>query len=232
MTPLYREALVNLRVAEFGSADISEVKRLLLAATVFDIQDAWPAMGLLGQEFLGGGGLGDYGFLPSPVCLFEKLDTVCRSAVLAKDEGNGELRVWFLRQRSDGVTCEDTGTLDMVSGRRSDSYGCHPFLLATLAIVNAPRGVRLEGVQAHRGQARKMRAMGVSECAFRPWTRVWLKGPSTPANTSTSGSSPKAYHFCRQHLRERLGRVELVKAHWRGDPALGIVRKTYDVAAP
>lgn len=38
---------------------------------------------------------------------------------------------------------------------------------------------------------------------------------------STGG---RAYHHVRAHMRLRLGRVELVRPHWRGDPMIGTIR--------
>jgi hypothetical protein len=37
----------------------------------------------------------------------------------------------------------------------------------------------------------------------------------------------RALHFVRCHLRIRLGQLELVSAHWRGDAGLGIRRSRY-----
>jgi hypothetical protein len=41
----------------------------------------------------------------------------------------------------------------------------------------------------------------------------------------------KCLHFCRSHLRVRNGRLEQVKAHWRGNPSLGIKQTRYKLVA-
>jgi len=46
------------------------------------------------------------------------------------------------------------------------------------------------------------------------------------------GGTPKAFHFCRGHVRRlSSGVVTRVRAHWRGDPSLGVCQADYRVAA-
>ena len=42
----------------------------------------------------------------------------------------------------------------------------------------------------------------------------------------------RALHFCRAHLRIRLGKLEIVRSHWRGDASLGIKQSRYRLAMP
>lgn len=54
-----------------------------------------------------------------------------------------------------------------------------------------------------------------------------------PADTETRGRSMvggKRFHHVRSHLRVKAPRVELVRAHWRGDLSLGAVFKNRRVA--
>jgi hypothetical protein len=71
---------------------------------------------------------------------------------------------------------------------------------------------------------------------LRAWTEIVLEvtppseaGALDPGEAHLTGR--RALHFCRQHLRIRGGRLELVKAHWRGDAAIGIKQSRYRVAA-
>jgi hypothetical protein len=60
--------------------------------------------------------------------------------------------------------------------------------------------------------------------------RTFCRAPARPEGLAAGNGSPRALHFVRAHLRLRLGRVELVRPHWRGDAQLGIKRPAYLVA--
>lgn len=55
----------------------------------------------------------------------------------------------------------------------------------------------------------------------------------TPGERSASrgngAGAGKALHLCRAFMRVRLGRVEMVRAHWRGDRARGVKLASYRV---
>jgi hypothetical protein len=75
----------------------------------------------------------------------------------------------------------------------------------------------------------------VGRFPLRAWTEIKLevtppKYDGTEHEAMLTGG--KALHFCRAHLRIRLGRVELVSAHWRGDPSLGLKRTRYSLQRP
>lgn len=54
--------------------------------------------------------------------------------------------------------------------------------------------------------------------------------PEERAMSCGDGSGPgKALHMCRSFMRVRLGRVERVKAHWRGSQANGVVISSHKV---
>jgi hypothetical protein len=40
----------------------------------------------------------------------------------------------------------------------------------------------------------------------------------------------RALHFVRKFIRIRLGKLEYVREHWRGDPALGVRQSDYRVS--
>lgn len=55
--------------------------------------------------------------------------------------------------------------------------------------------------------------------------------PEERAMSRGDGSGPgKALHRCRSFMRVRNGRVEMVRAHWRGSAARGIVLSTHKVS--
>lgn len=249
MTPLYRAAIRGVGTDVGCPPTVSDrAAQNISRAAIFDVSGVRDATRSLAVEFhREGGGLGDYGFLPAPVCLLEAESppvsvpahmaeamrnyTGVRSAILLEESDPGRAYVWLLVLRPDGaVVCKGEDALDLISGESEKKLGCIPLALATLAIINAPRGVEREVVPPHKGQARAMRSEGVAASLLRPWTRVKLSAPRARDGVgSPVGGEQKAYHFCRQHTRLRRGRAELVRAHWRGNPALGIVRKTYAV---
>lgn len=108
---------------------------------------------------------------------------------------------------------------------------------AYLAMINTPRVILRHQHQAHKGLARAARAASFQPP--RPWQEIRLevrppdlepRGQKDNAKDVLSGA--KALHFVRCHLRFRLGSLELVSAHWRGDPAFGITQSRYAVVPP
>lgn len=107
-------------------------------------------------------------------------------------------------------------------------------ILGMLALVNTPRIIGRRQHQPHAGLRRDLsRKFGAGAFVLHPWTEIVLKitPPSSeadePETLPLTGS--RALHFVRAHLRMRLGRVEIVSPHWRGDPALGIKQSRYRV---
>lgn len=105
-----------------------------------------------------------------------------------------------------------------------------------LALINTPRII---GRRQHMPQfalEKKLLANKklVRHFPLHAWTEIKLEVTPTidcsdaePVEAHLTGQ--KALHFCRAHLRVRLGRVEIVRAHWRGDPSLGVKRSRYTV---
>jgi len=102
-----------------------------------------------------------------------------------------------------------------------------------LAIINTPKIVGRETRHPHKGLARKLCRLDDEDgrkFSVREWTEIKLDiFPDSDGQTSGASrlSGQKALHFCRSHIRVRLGKLEIVRAHWRGDAALGIVRSRY-----
>jgi hypothetical protein len=57
--------------------------------------------------------------------------------------------------------------------------------------------------------------------------RIAIDGEPATVTPATGAGMPRALHFVRAHLRLRLGKIELVRPHWRGDAQLGIKRPAY-----
>jgi hypothetical protein len=111
------------------------------------------------------------------------------------------------------------------------------WLLFILAMINTPR---LVGRKQHMPDRKLEKTLlrnrpNIGKFPLQAWTEITLS-VSAPTKDVSGQSSKEAHltgnkplHFCRQHWRVRLGRLERVKAHWRGDPSLGIKRSRYKV---
>jgi hypothetical protein len=109
--------------------------------------------------------------------------------------------------------------------------------MAALAIINTPRIVGRRQHMPHAGLQRELaRKYGmVGKFPLQAWTEIKLE--VTPPIIEegvyeTHLTGQRALHFCRAFLRIRLGRLEMVKSHWRGDPAIGIRQSRYTVIPP
>lgn len=107
-------------------------------------------------------------------------------------------------------------------------------LYARLSIINSPKIIgRSTNKPSSSLQKRLERKTGKS-AGLLPWHEILLD-VRTPPDTEqhdvggTRLTGPKAFHFCRSFIRMRLGKLERVRAHWRGDPALGVSQASYRV---
>lgn len=109
-------------------------------------------------------------------------------------------------------------------------------LNAILAFINTPKIIGREEFPPHRGLGKKLKAaLGAkSDFVIHPWTEIRLQvtppepvGDADGANGHLTGQ--RALHFCRSHLRFRNGRLEIVRAHWRGSIEAGFRPATYRV---
>lgn len=110
-------------------------------------------------------------------------------------------------------------------------------LHSMLALINTPKIIDRVVHPPHRGLERALRGTqkASGEFPLHAWTEIKLginRPPEAIADDPTGDSKltgQKAFHFCRAHLRIRNGKVEFVRSHWRGDPALGIRSGRYEV---
>lgn len=99
---------------------------------------------------------------------------------------------------------------------------------AMLVMLNAPKGFRQKPIAAHRGHAKQIRRL--TGIALKPAHTVHIDLSAGDVSPSGSiGGAPKAFHFCRAHRRNLGDRSIRLRAHWRGDPALGVCQSTYEV---
>lgn len=108
-------------------------------------------------------------------------------------------------------------------------------IAASLALINTPRIIGRKQHMPDRELQRRLLAQKklIGKFPLRAWTEIKLAVNQDPLDLS-EGQSEEAYltgeralHFCRAHLRLRRGRVEIVRSHWRGNPALGIKQSRY-----
>lgn len=112
-------------------------------------------------------------------------------------------------------------------------------LYALLAMINSPRIIGRRQHMPHRAFERDLlRALKpVGKFPLHAWTEIKLevnapRDVSGEPSTEAHLTGRRALHFCRAHLRVRLGRLEVVKAHWRGDGSLGIKQQRYRLTWP
>lgn len=106
-----------------------------------------------------------------------------------------------------------------------------------LAMINSPKVVSRQQHEPHKGLAREVRQhrnLG-QPFALLPWHEIKLQvtkpryiDDGEPHADQITGK--RALHFVRRFMRIRLGKLEYVTAHWRGDPALGVHQSDYRVS--
>lgn len=141
-----------------------------------------------------------------------------------------------LRQ-DDSATWEITHT-QTLHYLKACGWASTAICLGALPIINTPKIVGRRQHMPHRGLERELLRLKpiVGRFPLHAWTEIQLRVAPTsdascdaPAEAHLTGQ--RALHFCRAHLRVRGGRLEMVRAHWRGDAALGIKRSRYRLRA-
>lgn len=192
-----------------------------------------------GQDLLQGDGAGLL-VMPAGVAWFEHKVSGRRLGYLLQ-ETEDEIGVMHMQEDQDDFLLSFIKLdgerfsihADTRKGGQDDEVASGAALVAAafLTILNAPRGVERVPVEAHRGFARDFRRSGFGELRDGHVVRIDLT-PHDDAKHGPMQGKGKAFHFCRSHRRLLpSGAYTRVRAHWRGDPALGINRSTYRVAA-
>lgn len=196
-------------------------------------------------------------FLPAPNTWIEWTSEIGgRTAVLLREDEKNEWCSIRIAECSDrGVFASAAGifcmglrnihdasvfrsSVNLSQDQRVSLCGLMLTLHGLLAFINTPRVIGRATHAPHAGLQKaltKARAAAFGKYALHAWTEIRLHvRPEHDANRSDEDvwlTGRRALHFVRCHLRLRLGQLELVTAHWRGDPALGIKQSRYKVVA-
>lgn len=180
-------------------------------------------------------------FLPAPYTWIEHKHGNARFALFLTERADGEGFNLFQasaenngRMPFDGVG-QNYEIVRMESVQPETTAAC---ALVILAMINTPKLIGRVQHMPHRGLEKRLlkNRKNIGRFPLRAWTEIKLH-IAPPRDASGDGSVEAHYtgqrplHFCRAHLRIKMGRIELVKAHWRGDPSLGIKRSRYKLTA-
>jgi len=107
-------------------------------------------------------------------------------------------------------------------------------LYALLSIINSPKIIDRSTHKPSSGLQKLLRRSAGKPFELLPWHEILLDVRPPPDGEDHGGNGerltgPKAFHFCRSFIRIRLGKLERVRAHWRGDPSLGVSQASYRV---
>ena len=105
-------------------------------------------------------------------------------------------------------------------------------IIAALITLNAKVAIRDTPAPAHSGRQKQIAA----KLAGRPYQQrpthvITINGVLVSQHAGGGGGSPKAFHFVRGHPRRTRRGTVPIRAHWRGDPYLGICRADYRLSS-
>lgn len=245
MTPFARKVFGGLR-QQFGRSPVTVG---MCQAVCFDCTPVRHLIEQTASELttLAGASGGEHGgllFLPHQICWIElcRPEGTCGFLVDAVDDQiaftgfssiDAGLVMGFLELNGDGEHFVVQSDLRMPAERRAPRdvvTRAGLVVAAALLLINAPRGVERTSVLPHKGQARDLRRGGFGD--LKPSQIITLSGEAAFSEGGGVGfGGRRAFHFCRSHLRMLPGgEVTRVRAHWRGDPSLGVCDNQYRVA--
>lgn len=254
MTPLAHRIIKDLALPAKDRTwvDGSRVQAMMGGVHCFDATAVMPLATELARSMYQHGVSRERAFLPSEKTWLEVRDEYgYRQAVFLWSQANDHaLCVQVLEDgRFHPFTLPLNEDLGGAKDRRSrqvilDSIGDCPsrlrsdLIYALLAIINTPRLIGRKQHMPHRGLERCLAKAKQTAGIFplRAWTELTLSVSAmlTEADGTVHEAhytGEKCLHFCRSHLRVRNGRLEQVKAHWRGNPSLGIKQTRYKLVA-
>lgn len=102
-------------------------------------------------------------------------------------------------------------------------------IVAALLLINAPRGVDRKKVSSNYTLASQLKKLRRGPLLQEGYTITLSTIPGdVSGRIGHVNQSPRMFHFCRSHVRNLSeGKTTVVKAHWRGDPSLGIKKGDY-----
>lgn len=253
MTPLAHRFVKQLTGPPTSRELKADVLDRIADAHCFDVTDAAELIAGLGSKlFFEHNEEGRFdptlAFLPAPKTWIEYMEKGTRRGYLLETPANVLSTAASLSNfetDGDGVKAWSGSSLVLMANdppclmaaendsdeARLDTYATEYFLYAALAVINSPKTIGRTVHEPHRGLGRSLKARGLM-FPLRGWTEIKLQ----VNNPVTSGefeeghlSGQKALHFCRAHLRIKMGRLEHVRAHWRGNPALGTKNARYKI---
>lgn len=132
-----------------------------------------------------------------------------------------------------GFGLPGTGFGIHLSDKESDNLKIEQLIYADLTIINSPEVIGRRDHRPHKGLSKALRREG-ARYELREWTEIRLevraeKDVNEAGDATERLTGKKALHYCRQHLRVVNGKLVRVRAHWRGDAALGHVQSRYRV---
>lgn len=220
------------RMADIHCFDITEIKDV-----VHQVVDAWEDKGEPIDTCR------DRIFLPAPNTWIEWNGDADgnRGATFLSDCGDGWADAYAVSPQGHGGTyyvwkCERLCLSDTAVYRPDGvRYEGASWLRATLALINTPRIVGRRQHMPNKGLERRLtQHFGVGKFPLHAWTEIKLEvlkpieiDDGAPHEAHLTGK--RALHFCRAHIRIRMGKLEYVTSHWRGDPAIGIKQSRYVV---
>lgn len=226
----------------------------------FEITEITKLAAELGAEYPKYGVRDELMFLPFPKTWIEEKTDYGRHGFLV-EESKGVWRVteawaskngkwrseqWYFQNEQ----CRYLAVVEHSRGARyakviNDAYQRHAlqpnsdeWFRAIFAIINTPRIIGRQQHMPHRGLERNLIAKQklIGKFPLHAWTEIKLSvapprdmSRDDPVEAHYTGMV--AYHWVRAHLRIRLGQLELVKAHERGNSALGFRRQRYRLVA-
>lgn len=257
MTPfaheIVKDSLQPIRDRRFGSV-VSDL-RLLDGVHFFECSAVGDAAVDLGNDLMRRGFSEKLAFLPAPrtwiefavpgegrvaLLLEEFSDTEATVQVLGSDDAAIRSTRWPnpvcllpLRGNPNLGRWQPSSSTLLIDGHRQFGQVVTT-LYGFLAMINTPRVIMRRQHMPHRGLERRLVAArgALGSWPLQGWSEIRLE--VRPPDISEEEheahfTGAKALHFVRAHLRIRLGRLELVSAHWRGDGALGIKQSRYVV---
>ena len=185
----------------------------------------------------------DLVFLPFPKTWIEVEAYPTRFALLLEQKTGDLSHIWTLKKYClNGIvggtsfinTLESTAIFDDMGDYDLNSQGgsLHWLIYATISLINTPQNIGVRTHQAHKGLVRQSKAID----GFFPinaWTEINIQ-LGTRIHTGNGSyeirqSSGKCLHWVRSFRRMKMGKIEIVKAHLRGDADLGFKQSRYIV---
>lgn len=247
MTPLAHRIAkeLTLPVKERTFSDHGGLSRRMDDVHCFEVTEVLPLIDELASRHFHENFDERMAFLPAPKTWIEfSRDGMRTAALLQEIDGGVEVRVACL-DRETGAFSSFNERLNIIlpsftilSHNLEWASAISTTLYGALVVINTPRLIGRKQYMPHRGLERSLaNAKGlVGKFPLHAWTELKLsvsammkQADGTVHEAHYTGE--KCLHFCRAHIRVKAGRLEMVRAHWRGNPALGIKQTRYKITA-